>query len=85
MKKLWISALAGMTLWTAMTLTEAALEMTQPSQAAQNNTYTFTVIAEFGPLSGFEPSACPTGRSLLTMARWSILWYEISCERHIQR
>lgn len=48
MKKLWIPALAGMTVWATMTLTEAVLERTPPSQAAQS-TYDLTVIAEFGP------------------------------------
>jgi hypothetical protein len=55
MKKLWIPALAGMTLWAAMTLTEAALEKTPPSQAAQS-TYKFTLIAVFAPpMWGTDP------------------------------
>jgi hypothetical protein len=46
MKKLLIPALAG------MTLTEAALERTPPSEAAQS-AYDFTLIAVFAPPSAF--------------------------------
>ena len=61
MKKLGYPALAGMMLWAAMTLTEAALEMTPPSQAKQDKTYSFTIIATFGPNSVLVPSALANG------------------------
>src|SRR5262245_30141702 len=60
MKKLWIPALAGMMLWVAMTLTEAVLEMTAPSQAAEK-TYDFTAIATFGSNPQVVPSFLADG------------------------
>jgi len=50
-----------MMLWVAMTLTEAALEMTPPSRAAEK-TYAFTLIAVFPPpTNGPVPSAFAEG------------------------
>ena len=59
MKTLFIPTVAGMMLWAAMTLTEATFNDTPTLQAAQN-TYTFTLIAEFRP-PGLEPSILAEG------------------------
>src|SRR5262245_63305330 len=59
MKTLFIPTVAGMMLWAAMTLIEATFNDTPTLQAAQN-TYTFTLIAEFR-LPGLEPSILANG------------------------